>query len=319
MHWLNKHARIRDRLSPYLDGALSPAERTSLEGHLSTCEACYAELDELRLTAGATHELPEVEAPRSFALTPEMLEGRRTAAPVPSAPPLAFGMRLASAGVAVLLAVVVIGDLSDAGGGGGGGGDGTGNLELADESRTTMEFAAEAERDQAEGGAAVPVPEITESTQQLEPPPPAADAATSAADSERSACPPVAAAESTSASGTGAGGGGAGGGAGGTVASPEATPIAQPSATPTPDVTALAATGCEAQPIAGAVAPTTSAPTPHAAPDTSGEAQSTQGAPEAEGDGGVSTLRVLEIVLGGALIALLAGIAFELALRRRAV
>jgi anti-sigma factor RsiW len=312
MNWLSKHARLRDQLSPYLDGALDPAERASLERHLSTCEACRAELDELRLTVAATRELPEVDAPRSFALTPQMLE-RRSGAAAPSLPPLALGMRLASAGVAVALAVVVIGDLSD--GGAGRGGDGAANLELADESRTTMEFAAEAERDLEESEAVVPAPDTTDSAQADAAQPPVSDAS-SAAGSDGAACPPVAAAEPT-AGGAGGAGSGAGGGAGGPVGSTEATPIAQPSATPTSDVTGLAATGCEAQPIAGGVVPTSSEPAPDAARDTSGEAESAQGSFAAEDDGGVSTLRVLEIVLGCALSALLAGIALELALRRR--
>jgi hypothetical protein len=74
---------------------------------------------------------------------------------------------------------------------------------------------------------------------------------------------------------------------------------------------------CEEQPVAGAVAPTTSAAEPEPARDAAAETLSADGALEAEGDGGVSTLRVLEIVLGGALIALVAGVAVELTLRRR--
>jgi anti-sigma factor RsiW len=37
-----------DRLSEYLDGELSPAERASIDGHLAQCADCRATLDELR-------------------------------------------------------------------------------------------------------------------------------------------------------------------------------------------------------------------------------------------------------------------------------
>ena len=37
-----------DRLSEYVDGDLTPAERTALEAHLAACGACRGTLDELR-------------------------------------------------------------------------------------------------------------------------------------------------------------------------------------------------------------------------------------------------------------------------------
>lgn len=40
--------RWTDRLSEYVDGELTPAERTALEAHLATCAACRVTLDELR-------------------------------------------------------------------------------------------------------------------------------------------------------------------------------------------------------------------------------------------------------------------------------
>ena len=300
MHWLNRHARLRDQLSPRLDDALSSAERASLEKHLETCEACRAELDELRTTIAATRELPQFDAPRSFVLTPQMLE-RRAVAPKPSPPPLALGMRLASAGVAVLLAVVVIGDLSSVGGGF------NGAREVSDDlgaSRMTAEFAAEADVDKADSGAVAPAPDTTDSAQGYELQPPAEDA-TAAAGSDTSGCP------------AGAGGSGGGTGAGGTAETPAATPIPQPPATPTPELRAEAASGCEEQPIAGAVAPTTSVAEPKPAPDSGDETLSSEGALNEDEDSAVSTVRALEIVLAGTLIALVAGIAVEFALRRR--
>jgi anti-sigma factor RsiW len=37
-----------DRLSAYLDGELAPAERTTLDAHLASCDGCRTTLDELR-------------------------------------------------------------------------------------------------------------------------------------------------------------------------------------------------------------------------------------------------------------------------------
>jgi hypothetical protein len=296
MYWLNKHTRLRNQLSPYLDGALSSTETSTLEAHLATCEACRAELDELRATVAATRQLPRVDAPRSFALSPQLLEGRAVA-PAPSAPPLALGMRLASAGLAVFLAVVVIGDLS----GVGGGSDGT--REAIDESGSAFRSMAEADVAQEEAGAAVPAPDVTGAAEGYDATPPADDA-TSAAESD-TACP----------AGAGAAGGGAGTGA--IAETPAATPIPQPPATPTAELRGQAASGCEEQPIAGAVAPTTSVAEPEPARDAAEERLSAEGAVEAEDNGGISTLRIVETILGGALIVLLAGIALELAFRRR--
>jgi putative zinc finger protein len=50
-----------DRLSEYLDGELSPAERTAIEGHLASCADCRATLDQLRRVvarAGALDDRP---------------------------------------------------------------------------------------------------------------------------------------------------------------------------------------------------------------------------------------------------------------------
>ncbi len=49
-----------DRLSEYLDDELSPAERTSLEAHLSTCRECTDTLDELRAVVARASALRPV-------------------------------------------------------------------------------------------------------------------------------------------------------------------------------------------------------------------------------------------------------------------
>jgi anti-sigma factor RsiW len=48
-----------DRLSEYLDGDLTPAERTTLEAHLAACRACRTTLDELRRVVARAQALDD--------------------------------------------------------------------------------------------------------------------------------------------------------------------------------------------------------------------------------------------------------------------
>jgi hypothetical protein len=117
MLWFDRHRRLRDRLSAYIDGELDPPAAERLESHLAECERCRLELEQLRATVSGLRDLPELEPPRSFTLSPE-----RVAAPrprQPAAPPLAFGARIAAVGLAAALAAVLVVDLADIGGNGG--------------------------------------------------------------------------------------------------------------------------------------------------------------------------------------------------------
>ena len=58
-----KHARIRARLSEYLDRKLSPEQRSRVDAHLAACAACAAELHELERTVHLLHRLPDPEPP----------------------------------------------------------------------------------------------------------------------------------------------------------------------------------------------------------------------------------------------------------------
>src|SRR6266542_4386252 len=136
MLWLSKHARLRNNLSPYIDGRLTGRETTALEAHLALCEACRRELDELRATALAMRQLPEAEAPRSFAITPGMLERRAAAAARPT-PAIGAGTRLAGVAVAVALAVVLVGDLTF------GDGNGSNQREAGSQPATESRMAVE--------------------------------------------------------------------------------------------------------------------------------------------------------------------------------
>ncbi len=116
MFWFDRHRRFRHQLSAYIDGELDAPAAGRLEGHLAECERCRVEMEQLRATVAGLRELPGVEPPRSFTLSPE-----RVAAPrprLPATPPLAFGARIAAAGLAAALAAVLVVDLGDIGGDG---------------------------------------------------------------------------------------------------------------------------------------------------------------------------------------------------------
>ncbi len=143
MLWFDRHRRLRDRLSAYIDGELDPPAAQRLESHLAQCERCRLELEQLRATVSGLRDLPVLEPPRSFTLSPQ-----RVAAPrprQPAAPPLAFGARIAAAGLAAALAAVLVVDLADIGGNGG--------VQQADAPQTAMERLADEDGMEAATGA----------------------------------------------------------------------------------------------------------------------------------------------------------------------
>ncbi len=110
----------RGEISAHADGELAAGRLGALEAHLTGCERCRTELGELLAVRSALRDLPQVAAPRSFTLTPAMAE--REPAPVTSrATPSFVAMRVAGAGFAAVLAVVVMldagGIVDDTGGG----------------------------------------------------------------------------------------------------------------------------------------------------------------------------------------------------------
>jgi len=109
MFSISSHGRLRDKLSAYIDGELRASAAVRLEEHLAGCEGCRLELEQLSATVVALHDLPEVQAPRSFTLSAERVAARRPQAR--AAAPLGLGVRLAAAGVAVALAAVFVVDL----------------------------------------------------------------------------------------------------------------------------------------------------------------------------------------------------------------
>ena len=80
----------RDQLSAYLDGALTPAERTAVGAHLETCADCRARLAELRGVAVLLASLPESVPSRR--LTPRVAAVPAWLAPLRTLTTLASGI-----------------------------------------------------------------------------------------------------------------------------------------------------------------------------------------------------------------------------------
>jgi hypothetical protein len=94
-----------DRLSAYIDDQLAPAEKVALEARLAAEPELRETLRDLRLTVRALRALPAVKPPRSFTLNPAHVGA------VAARRPLFPALRLATALSALVLTVVVAGDL----------------------------------------------------------------------------------------------------------------------------------------------------------------------------------------------------------------
>jgi hypothetical protein len=55
-------------LSEYIDNRLGSEDKSLVEHHLDSCEACSKELESLRMTVRLLHRVPEVSVPRSFTI-----------------------------------------------------------------------------------------------------------------------------------------------------------------------------------------------------------------------------------------------------------
>jgi hypothetical protein len=104
-----------ETLSAYADGQLSAKEQTEATTHIASCAFCQEELRSLRATTILMRSLPEPQPARSFQLGPEYAKnvGPETAS-VGWMERLLGGtpaLRTATAAVAMLLVVVVAGDV----------------------------------------------------------------------------------------------------------------------------------------------------------------------------------------------------------------
>jgi hypothetical protein len=101
-----EHAYVEERLSPYLDGELTPQEQSTVERHLAICPDCQWNLETLRQTVQWTRQLPTVPVPRVFTIPAPVRPER--------APRRLWGLPAlqgATALVALLLFFVVAGDI----------------------------------------------------------------------------------------------------------------------------------------------------------------------------------------------------------------
>ncbi len=113
----NRHPR--EELSAFLDGEVIPLRIEAMQAHLASCPSCRAELEAMRELKAGLATIPEIAAPRSFALTPEVAsrplrERERAAVPV-HAKAMANGMRLVGAGMTLALVLVLVLDFTGSG------------------------------------------------------------------------------------------------------------------------------------------------------------------------------------------------------------
>ncbi|MGE0601363.1 MAG: zf-HC2 domain-containing protein [Dehalococcoidia bacterium] len=104
--FLNRHSWYSGRADAYADGELLAAERTRFEAHLTDCDECQAIVTAASQLRTAIERLPEVEVPRSFRITPQMLAETPKAARAP-ATPLYLGLARAGAALSVAAFAVV--------------------------------------------------------------------------------------------------------------------------------------------------------------------------------------------------------------------
>lgn len=76
------HHLSSEDVAAYLDGECTESERVNAASHLETCQQCRQELEQQQFTKSLLGSLGEVEVPRSFAISPEMVDS-----PAPIASP----------------------------------------------------------------------------------------------------------------------------------------------------------------------------------------------------------------------------------------
>jgi hypothetical protein len=279
MAWFSRDAHPEEQLSAYVDGELDARVRRDVQAHLATCEACSTLVDELRQTKSMLAELPRPAVPRSFALGPEYAVPRReparrasfTFAPV--------------AALTVLLALLFVDAANFSGS----------SSTSSDESGGATTGGAPAAARQAEStqkDAAGAPPDAFQAPQATRPAQPGSGPAPTQ-------LPPTPRA-AESATGTGANQPQAASSAADASPQPNRAPQTAESA---PTQAPVTASGANATPVAPAAQD-------RAAPSDTDEGETaTLDVPEAgpeDSSGGLSTLRILEIVAAAALVASLA-------------
>jgi hypothetical protein len=111
-----RHRYALKRLSSYMDGQLSQSEQARIQAHLDACPDCRDELRTLRWTKDLAQQMPVMPVPRSFIVREADLETQRTTQPRPFLVPALARLQAAAAIVAILLVLVVAGELFARGG-----------------------------------------------------------------------------------------------------------------------------------------------------------------------------------------------------------
>jgi hypothetical protein len=108
----SRHLNL-ETLNAFADNQLSTAEREWASAHLVSCEVCRGELQSLQATTALMKTLPDPQPARSFQLGPEYAAGK-DAEKTSWIERLLRGMpalRTATAAIAMLLVVVIAGDV----------------------------------------------------------------------------------------------------------------------------------------------------------------------------------------------------------------
>jgi hypothetical protein len=102
---IRRHERLQTLLSSYVDAQVTPAEAARVESHLTGCEECQRDLDNMRATVGLLRAMPELQPSRSFYLTAEPEPIRRSWA-------VQWGGTLATAAAAAVFITLIAGDMT---------------------------------------------------------------------------------------------------------------------------------------------------------------------------------------------------------------
>lgn len=100
-------SRDWEDLSAYLDGELTPRERSRLESRIEARAELRAALEELRKTRMVLRSQPRVRAPRNFTLTPQMVGMQMERRPSMGLFPV---MRLTAVLASLLFLIIMLGD-----------------------------------------------------------------------------------------------------------------------------------------------------------------------------------------------------------------
>lgn len=106
--FLHTHARHRANIDAFVDGELHGSALRAFELHLASCASCASAVAAARTLKASLGALPQRGAPRSFALTPEMVTvAQRERPPAALGTPLYLGVARVAAVVSVVAFVAV--------------------------------------------------------------------------------------------------------------------------------------------------------------------------------------------------------------------